>query len=169
MPKPRIILERPLTRKGQVEEAIVLFRKAVSLIPDFAEAHGNLGNDLLRTGYADEGILELKMAGGHRPRLAEASLPALGSVLLQKGRVDEAIVEFHATLDLQIDDDQAHYNLGTALRQKGQCGRGDSGVPERRCRYGPALPTLKIILATALSFRKGARTIDHAFAEGIGN
>jgi tetratricopeptide (TPR) repeat protein len=44
----------------------------------------------------------------------------LGSVLLQKGQVDEAIVHFRDALEINADDVGAQANLGNALLQKGQ-------------------------------------------------
>ena len=44
----------------------------------------------------------------------------LGSVFLEMGRVDDAILQFQTTLDLHPDHANAHYNLGNALLQKGR-------------------------------------------------
>ena len=44
----------------------------------------------------------------------------LGTVLLQKGRVDEAIVHFRKALEIETDHPDAQANLGSALLQKGE-------------------------------------------------
>jgi tetratricopeptide (TPR) repeat protein len=44
----------------------------------------------------------------------------LGTDLLQKGRVDEAITHFQESLQIKPDDAEAHNNLGNALLQKGK-------------------------------------------------
>jgi Flp pilus assembly protein TadD len=44
---------------------------------------------------------------------------SLGNVLFQKGRVDEAIVQFQQVLKIKPDYIDAHLNLGNALLQKG--------------------------------------------------
>jgi len=44
----------------------------------------------------------------------------LGDVLLQKGRVDEAITHFEKSLEFNPVNAEAHVNLGNALLQKGQ-------------------------------------------------
>jgi tetratricopeptide (TPR) repeat protein len=44
---------------------------------------------------------------------------SLGNALFQKGRVDEAIVQFQKVLQIKPDYTDAHLNLGNALLQKG--------------------------------------------------
>jgi tetratricopeptide (TPR) repeat protein len=44
----------------------------------------------------------------------------LGTVLLERGKVDEAAVHFHRALEIEPDHAMAHYNLGGVFRQKGQ-------------------------------------------------
>jgi protein O-mannosyl-transferase len=51
----------------------------------------------------------------------------LGSILLQRGRVDEAIVHYHDALQIKPDYAEARLNLGNALLQKG---RVDDAISE---------------------------------------
>jgi tetratricopeptide (TPR) repeat protein len=44
----------------------------------------------------------------------------LGSALLQKGKVDEAMVHFQTALQIKPDSAEGSYNLGNALLQKGK-------------------------------------------------
>jgi protein O-mannosyl-transferase len=44
----------------------------------------------------------------------------LGNVLLQNGRVDEAVTHFRKAMEIQPDDAGIHNNLGNALLRKGQ-------------------------------------------------
>jgi tetratricopeptide (TPR) repeat protein len=53
----------------------------------------------------------------------------LGTALLQKGRVDEAITQFQQALQINPDYAEAHYNLGNALLQKG---RADEAITHYR-------------------------------------
>lgn len=43
----------------------------------------------------------------------------LGIALIQAGRLDEAIVEFHRAIEIDPDASRAHYNLGNALATEG--------------------------------------------------
>ena len=75
--------------------------------------------------------------GPHQPRHRPA----------RQGKLDEAIAEFREAIRLKPDHAEAHYNLGIALEQPGEGGRGDRRVPRgdpapARPRRGPLQPRL---------------------------
>ena len=88
--------------KGQVDEAIAHYQKALQIKPDYAEAHNNLGNALLQKGRVDEAIAHYQKALQIKPDNAEAHYN-LGNALLQKGRVDEAIAQYQKALQIKPD------------------------------------------------------------------
>ena len=88
-----------LARRGQVDEAIDHYRKALKIKPDFAEAHINLGNALARRGQVDEAISHYRKALEIKPENAEAH-NNFGVVLAGHGQVDEALQHFQKALDL---------------------------------------------------------------------
>src|ERR1017187_4090289 len=49
-----------LSRQRQKEEAIVAFREAIRLKPDYVDAHAALGSDLLMQGKLEEAIVEIR-------------------------------------------------------------------------------------------------------------
>jgi tetratricopeptide (TPR) repeat protein len=108
-----------LRRKGQLDEAIAHFQKALEIQPDNARVHNNLGNALLQNGQLDEAIAHFQKALEIQPNLAVVH-DNLGAVFLKKGQIDEAIAQFRRALDIQPGLVEAHYNLGLALFQKGQ-------------------------------------------------
>ena len=57
---------------GRREEARRLFRQAIEIDPDYAEAHGNLGNTLAEAGQFDQAIRHYHAALRLKPDLAEA-------------------------------------------------------------------------------------------------
>ena len=57
-----INLGNALLKKGNVDEAIVHYQKALQIKPDYAEAHNNLGNTLLKMGNVDEAITHYQKA-----------------------------------------------------------------------------------------------------------
>ena len=108
-----------MLQKGQADEAITHYQKALQINPDNAEAHYNLGNVLLKKGSVDEAITHYQKALQINPDYAEAH-NNLGNALLQKGSVDEAIAHYQKALQINPDYAEAHYNLGNALLQKGR-------------------------------------------------
>jgi tetratricopeptide (TPR) repeat protein len=106
-------------QKGQVDEAIAHYQKALQIKPDYAEAHSNLGTVLLQKGQVDEAIAHFQKALQIKPDYAEA-YSNLGDVFLQKGQVDEAIAHYQKALQIKPDYADTHSNLGNAFLQKGQ-------------------------------------------------
>ena len=79
-----------LAGRGQVDEAIAHYRKALEIKPDYAEAHNNLGNALAGRGQIDEAIAHYRKALEIKPDYAKAHYN-LGMALAGRGQVDEAI------------------------------------------------------------------------------
>src|SRR5262249_45171505 len=84
-------LAEGLARQGHIDEAILHYRQAIHIRPDYAEVHNNLGNALSKKGQLDAAIGQLQEAIRLKPDGAEA-YNNLGSALLKKGDIPEAIV-----------------------------------------------------------------------------
>jgi tetratricopeptide (TPR) repeat protein len=108
-----------LFEKGQVDEAVAQYQKALEINPNYLAAHYNLGNALFRKGQQDEAIAEYQKALEINPNDAEAHIN-LGNALFQKEELDEAVGQFQKALEINPNDAEAHYDLGNALFQKGQ-------------------------------------------------
>jgi tetratricopeptide (TPR) repeat protein len=99
---------------GNVDEAMVHYQKALQVKPDFAEAHYNFGNALLKMGRADEAITHYQKALQIKPDNARARYN-FGNALLQKGRVDEAITQYQKALQIKPDSPDVLNNLAWLL------------------------------------------------------
>ncbi|MCE9520499.1 MAG: tetratricopeptide repeat protein, partial [Verrucomicrobia bacterium] len=108
-----------LMQKGQVEEAIAHYQKALELKPDYADAHKNLSVTYLQYGQVDEAIFHARKVLEIKPDYAAAHYD-LGNALMQKNQVDEAIDHYEQALEIKPDYAEACYNLGNALFQKGE-------------------------------------------------
>lgn len=131
------LLGYALFQKGQADEAIFQFRRAVEIAPDLAQTHDNLGNALSQKGRVDEAITEYRKALEINPNLAQ-TYNNLGLALFQKGQVAEAMVQYQKALAIAPNNVQADNNLANALFQNGQ-------VVEAIAEYRQALaldPTL---------------------------
>jgi len=112
-------LGNALSQKGQVDEAIVHFQKALAIRSDDAQAHNGLGVALLKKGLLDEAIPHYRAALKSDPRIPVAHYN-LANALLYRGQLDEAINHYQKALDLRPDYAEAHNNFGYALLRKGQ-------------------------------------------------
>src|SRR5271166_4088107 len=105
--------------KGQADEALAQFQKALEINPNYAEAHTNLGNAFFRSGQLSEAIQQYEMAVKINPKFAQAH-SNLGVALSQNGQLDEAIAQYHKALEINPNFAEAHTNLGNTLFRKGQ-------------------------------------------------
>ena len=103
-----------LFQKGNVNEAIAHYQKALQIKPDSVVARINLGNILLQKGNTDEAIAHYQKALQINPDSVEACYD-LGSALLKKGSVDEAIACFKKALQINPDYAEIHNNLAWLL------------------------------------------------------
>ncbi|MBI4625078.1 MAG: tetratricopeptide repeat protein [Verrucomicrobia bacterium] len=90
-----------LIDQGQFPEAVDCLQRTLALQPDFANAHNDLSN-LLKVGLAS------------KPEPARI-YNNLGCVLLDRGRLDDALACLQQALALDPDLAEAHNNLGNVL------------------------------------------------------
>ena len=78
-----------LAGEGRDAEAVKAFRQALSIRPDWAEAHSLLGSSLVRAGNYAEAEAELRKAVTLKPDYAEG-WNFLGEFLKERGKEQEA-------------------------------------------------------------------------------
>lgn len=106
-------------RRGEFENAIVQFTKALEIDPAYGEARYNLGNALVRQGAINEAIAEYKQAIELNPRIAGAHVN-LGTMLIQTGRVEEAVVHLQNAVATSPNNGAARAALGGAMAKTGR-------------------------------------------------
>ena len=97
---------------GKLKEAESLFRKAIELNPDFAEAHCNLGNLLSDFGKLKEAESLFRKAIELNPDFAEAHCN-LGSLYQSLGQLKEAESFYIKTISLDPNFVMAYFYLST--------------------------------------------------------
>jgi len=110
-----------LYRKGNVEEAIGYYKKALDIDPDFVDAHLNLGLVFLRQGKYEAALERLSRASALSPN-HEKIRYILGRALLELGSIDEARLHFSHVIQINPYHAQAHQMLGVILAREGKIG-----------------------------------------------
>jgi len=103
---------------GNLDAAVAAYRLSLTLNPDLAETHYNLGFVLKVKGDLDGAIAEYRTALRLDPNFAAAH-NRLGLALQAKGDLAGALAEYRTALALNPNDANAHYNLGLALKAQG--------------------------------------------------
>ena len=71
---------------GNLEEAIQAYNKALSIKPNYAEAHNNIGNALKDQGKLQEAVVAYKKAISNKSNYAEA-YNNMGNALKDQGKL----------------------------------------------------------------------------------
>jgi tetratricopeptide (TPR) repeat protein len=137
-----------LLQKGQVDQAIAYFQRALEIQPDYLMAHLNLGSAFSQKGEVDKAITQFQKVLEIQPGDAKAH-SNLGMVLLQKGRVDEAMVHLQKALEIEPNFAEAQNNLGWGLFQVGQLDKAIRHL-QRALEIQPGLVMAHLNLGTAL-------------------
>lgn len=108
---------------GRLHDALTSYHKALTIKPDSAETHNNLGNAFQDLGKLDEAVESLHKSLAIKPDYVEAHYN-LGNVLKDLGRVEKAIESYRRAIEINPDHSKAHHNLGLALLLQGNLKEG---------------------------------------------
>jgi tetratricopeptide (TPR) repeat protein len=109
-----------LKARGQLDEAIACFQKAIDLDPKYTDAHLNLGALLCDDKRDYEGaIAQFQKAIDLDPKDAMAHAN-LGNARRARGQLDEAIACYQKAINLDPTLTKPHNGLGVVLYGKGQ-------------------------------------------------
>jgi tetratricopeptide (TPR) repeat protein len=129
-----------LDRKGDLDEAITSYRKALALDRTLAMVHSNLGFTLGKKNRLDEAIACFRDAIALDPKFVAAHIN-LGLALVSTGKTDEGIEHCRQATALDPNSGDAHSALGSALKVKGKvddaiaCFRQASALDAKRASF----------------------------------
>ena len=112
--------------EGNVTE-VGLITKAVTIKPDYAEAHNNLGNVFNDLGRLEEAVASYHRALDLMPDYADAH-NNLGLVLHALGKPDDAVAHYRQALAIKPDHAEADRNLNLVLQELGRS--SELGTPD---------------------------------------
>jgi len=102
-------------QSGKLDAAIVCYSKAISISPEFAEAHRRLGMALKKQGKLAEATQHYQRAINLKPDLLEAYIN-LGVVFRKQGMSQEAIAAYEKALEINPNAANVHNNIGNVYR-----------------------------------------------------
>ncbi len=109
-----------LMQSGALDDAETALREAIRLKPSFVDAYCNLGSVLANKGDLDGAEEAHRTAVRIDPTHAQAC-SGLGAFLCDNRKdYDGAITAFRRAIELGLTDGRAHFNLGNALRERGE-------------------------------------------------
>ena len=109
-----------LMLKGQLDDAVAHFRKALEICVDCWEVHFNLGHVLAKKGDWLNAITSYRAALQAWPTPNAHNHNDLGICLAKVGKTDEAVEQFRKALRIDRDFPDAHRNLAVLQLQLGQ-------------------------------------------------
>ena len=166
-----------LSGRGQAEEAIAHYQKALEIKPDNAEVHNNLAVNLAGRGQFDSAITHFQKALEIKPDYAEAH-NNLALALAGCGQLEEAIAHYRKALEIKPDFPEVHNNLAVALAGRGQVEEAIAHyqkVLEIKPNFTEAHYNLALALAgcgqieEAIAHYRKALDIKHDYAEVYNN
>ena len=104
--------------EGQVDQALVFLTKAVSRADYFTEAYERIGLIYFSQGKNSEAEEAFRKAL-NIDLYSYRSLSNLGTILLNKGEVDQAKTYYELAVKVRPQDPQARYNLAVTMFQLG--------------------------------------------------
>jgi tetratricopeptide (TPR) repeat protein len=107
-----------MEEKGENDEALAIWKKAVAMEPENAKAQNGLGISLYVHGDVEEGFEHLRHALRINPLSVESHY-ALGRFLLDKGRVQAAMPELKRAVEIRPHFESAEEALGSAYEDLG--------------------------------------------------
>ena len=105
--------------KGQIDEAIGLYRQALACKPVYPEAHYLLGCALEKKGRTAEAMSEFREALRLRPDFVSAHIMA-GLLLAREKRFGEAVAHYQAALKADPESAVAQSDWGMSLMEQGR-------------------------------------------------
>jgi len=103
----------------QLDSSVKMFETAISIKPDYAEAHFNLGVVLKESGHLNLAVESYKKAITLLPNYFGAH-NNLGNALKQIGSLEEAVISYQNAIAIKPDYAEAHNNLGIVFKSLGK-------------------------------------------------
>lgn len=156
--------------KGQIDESLDLFQKALEIEPDDGDVHYDYAITLKQKGRIDEAISHYRKAARLEPERRAEIYNSLGVALRQKRKLSEAIGYYRKALELTSRSPGIYYNLGNALAEYGKLDEAAecyNRAIELFPNYAGAYNNFGILLEKQNKFEQAIDLYRKAFETGI--
>ena len=101
---------------GDLDSAVISYKKAIKINSDYSKAHYNLAGTFYELGKFNESIKSYKLSLSIDPDYAEAH-NNLGNVFKDIGWLDESIISYKKAISIQPEYFEANYSLATVFQE----------------------------------------------------
>lgn len=154
-PKTMANLGAVYRRRGQIDEALVLYREAIAEHPESPDAHFGVA-----IVYDQLGNVVAAEEAYRRAIALDPSKPApyvnYGALLSNAGRHEEAILQYRLALGIDPDHTDALFNMGNALSS---LGRNDEAIASY-AHANTVQPSVSALLNLGILLHTQGRTAD---------
>jgi predicted TPR repeat methyltransferase len=105
-------------RNGELKDAETLYRRILDVAPDYADAIHFYGVMLHHRDRSDEALAMINRSIALDP--SPGRYNNLGNVLVERGRLDEAIDAYQRSIDLDATNPDVYNNLGSLQKAQGR-------------------------------------------------
>ena len=105
--------------RGQLDQSIANYQKALEINPDFGDAHTYLAEALAETGRFTQAVKHFDRALELEPENPEAH-NSYGKALAERGEIERAARHFTQAVLLNPENVEARHNLAVTLAQRGK-------------------------------------------------
>lgn len=136
--------------KGDLPTAIIHYKNAIKLAPDFAEAHYQLASAYQSQGNKADAEKEFRLAVEHKPDWSLA-LTSLGTMLADNGSYDEALSFLNKAIEIDENNLPAYASIAEIkIAQNASKKELSDLLTKLRIGSSGANPALNVLLAKAL-------------------
>lgn len=138
-----------MKREGKTDKAILLYQQLISINPNFAWAHYNLGDALAKEGKLDMAVACYSKSLEINPNSAWFCYN-LGCALAQQGKLEEAVEFLQKAVDIQPSFDKFSRKLSQVLMKLNNGGDANSSSDSQMVHHYPGSSSVKPILTIGI-------------------
>ena len=107
-------------KQGNLPRAAEAFKRAIAINAEWEDAYTGLGEVYLKQGDFRQAARVYKQATRLNPNGNPGAFLGLGKVYAKQGRLDDAIIVIEKTIEIQVDNTEAHYQLAQTYIKRGE-------------------------------------------------